>query len=83
MTRKPPDHPQPAPSKPPNVAAMQARLRAETIKLLGLRASKLDAGDEIMIARCGALRLICRSGSGGAARRQDRREQLRRSQHRA
>jgi hypothetical protein len=58
MTRKPPDHPQPAPSKPPNVAAMQARLRKETIALLGLRASKLDAGDEIMIARCGALRLM-------------------------
>jgi len=57
-TRKPPDHPQPQPSKPPNVAAMQARLRKETIALLGLRASKLDPGDEVLIARCGTLRLL-------------------------
>lgn len=62
MTRKPPSPSQPSqpsPSKPaPNVATMQPKLRAETIKLLGLDASKLDAGDEIMIARCGALRLM-------------------------
>jgi hypothetical protein len=62
MTRKPPSpspsQPSPQPPKPPNVAAMQARLRAETIKLLGLRASKLDPGDEILIARAGCLRLL-------------------------
>ena len=59
-TRKPPpSHPQPSPSKPsPNVATMQAKLRAETITLLKLDATKLDAADEIMIARAGALRLI-------------------------
>ena len=33
----PPSSPPPSPPKPPNVAQM--RLRAETIKLLGLRAS--------------------------------------------
>lgn len=55
----PPSSPPPSPPKPaPNVSQMQQRLRAETIKLLGLKASKLDAGDEIMIARCGALRLM-------------------------
>lgn len=63
-TRKPPSpspspsQPSPQPPKPPNVAAMQARLRKETIALLGLKASKLDPGDEILIARAGCLRLL-------------------------
>jgi hypothetical protein len=45
------------PPKPPDVAAMTAKLRAQTIKLLGLDESKLDPGDEILIARAGTLRL--------------------------
>jgi len=53
MTRKP----QPK-LQPPNVATMTQRLRAQTIKLLGLDPAKLDPADEVLIARAGTLRLL-------------------------